>query len=167
MTWTAPSHVTSGAASSAQFNAETVDNLQYLYDFRPYGILSYAKWTGAATTGIGSTATDVTGLSLSVTVAASRLIRISSNIRVLQNTLDGFAELRLLAGATVIDRKGRTLKAAAADVLTLEVIHAPSSSGSVTYKAQLLTTTGTLDTLTASGAPVIASWLIVEDVGHA
>lgn len=30
--WTPPSYVTSGASSSAQFNEETVDNLQYLYD---------------------------------------------------------------------------------------------------------------------------------------
>lgn len=31
MTWTNPTHVTSGPASSAQFNEETVDNLLHLY----------------------------------------------------------------------------------------------------------------------------------------
>ena len=32
MAWTTPAHVSGGLASSAQFNEETVDNLQHLYD---------------------------------------------------------------------------------------------------------------------------------------
>lgn len=32
MTWTTPQHVSSGTASSSQFNDEVADNLQHLYD---------------------------------------------------------------------------------------------------------------------------------------
>lgn len=45
MTWTTPTNVTTGTASSSQFNTETVANLQHLRDNRPHA-------------GIGSGSTD-------------------------------------------------------------------------------------------------------------
>lgn len=44
--WTPPSHVTLGDASSTQFNEETVDNLQFLYDRLRCGVASVTADAG-------------------------------------------------------------------------------------------------------------------------
>lgn len=49
MTWTTPAHVSGGLASTAQFNEETVDNLQHLYDGRMQNL--YEACSGGPTSG--------------------------------------------------------------------------------------------------------------------
>lgn len=59
--WTTPTYVTSGEASSGQFNTETVDNLQYLFDEGP-GSTRGARLSRSATFSLtvsGSTPTLV------------------------------------------------------------------------------------------------------------
>jgi hypothetical protein len=53
--WTTPQHVTAGDASSDQFNTETVDNLQHLFERLPHylvlaGTKAIANNTGTTTT---------------------------------------------------------------------------------------------------------------------
>lgn len=49
MAWTTPAHVSGGLASSAQFNEETVDNIQHLYDGRMQNL--YEACSGGPTSG--------------------------------------------------------------------------------------------------------------------
>lgn len=164
MAWTTPAHVTSGAASSSQFNAETVDNLQYLFDQRPYGWLGYAEVT-ASQAGI-STETDLTSLTVTVTVAASRKIRITGHGLVTPTSASGIYTGYIKESTTKLGRwaGGGGATANFSQLHESAVIVTSPSAGSHTYKLSLeCTAAGTASLTAAAGA---AAFILVEDLGH-
>lgn len=68
MTWTPPEYVAAGEASSAQFNEQVVDNLNWIRDSRLLGYDETSDdvdWTGAA----GGTQHEICSMSVTVDVA--------------------------------------------------------------------------------------------------
>lgn len=75
MTWTTPTNVSTGTASSSQFNTEHVGNLQHIRDTRPLGVVADNTASGAsgalATIGAIVTLPD-TSATITNSTAASR-----------------------------------------------------------------------------------------------
>lgn len=132
---------------------------------KPWGRVGYAKST-TSQTGI-SALTDLTGMSAACAVVAGRLIRITGETRIIQQTSLGFVEMYALVGATVLDRKGKPCAASGADTVHVDTYDLPAATATVTYKLQLGTTAGTVDTVLSGAAPLINSVLIAEDIGPA
>lgn len=122
-------------------------------------------WTGyvqvtASQTGI-STITDLTGLSVTMTLQSSRYIRITGFARLSRTVNDGYTTFSIREGST-------TLQFVAPLVITdaphhVSVILTPTS-GSHTYKLSLERTTGT-GTTGISAASNNPAYLLVEDLG--
>lgn len=128
----------------------------------PGGWIGYNQVTANQLT-IGLTATDLTGLSVAVTVGTSRRIRISASAAVQQRTSAALAELDIYEGATRLQRFPTSIPAELYDVLTPSVVLTPTA-GSHTYKLTMLTSSGTVDMLAAADWP---AFILVEDLGPA
>lgn len=130
----------------------------------PRGLLGYIKRT-TAQTGISSIV-DLTGMTVTMTVAPSRQLRITGGCRVVQNTSVGFVELSAVVGSTVLDRKGKSLAVNEGFSPQVESVYDTGAGGSITVKLQLNTSGGgTVDTVNSSSAPLLCTLLEVEDVG--
>lgn len=126
-------------------------------------------WLGFATvtsnqSGIGTSETDLTGLTVTVTVPADRLIKISA-----QTQLDPDAALSAIVffkeDTTQLGRAGRA-QLPSGEVTTFSgftLIDGPSA-GSHTYKLTANTSTSTMSLNASSTVP---AWILVEDVGPA
>lgn len=127
----------------------------------PWGRVAQVTQTGSSQTGI-TTATDITGMSVTFTAVANRIYRFTWNATAQQVTSAGTFNIVLADGAaTSVDNAGATL--AANSFLTLTAVFETSSlSGSVTRKLRAGTTAGTLSILNGS---VNASKLFVDDMG--
>ena len=126
------------------------------------GWLGYAQIT-ADQTGI-TTEVDVTSASLTVTVPASRLIRISFWGVVYSSVAGDTAEVKIKESTTVL---GGGLTAAlltnASGIFAYTLVSAPSA-GSHTYKATIARATGTGNVVLACSATRPAHF-VVEDLG--
>ena len=126
----------------------------------PWGWLGYVQVTTAQ--GSITTAVDLTGLSVTVTVGASRRVRVSwdthcsasgGGMSVAVKCMEGGTQLQMSEVQVVSDLYG--LAVAGSVVLT-------PTPGAHTYKLQGQGNGGTA-TLVASGT--YPSWLLVEDIG--
>jgi hypothetical protein len=146
---------------------ETDTNKLYVFngtDWAPYGAggqLGYEQVI-ANQTGI-SAETDLTGLSVIVTVATGRRIKISSLTWVRQNISAALVTVRIKEGATSLARSQITLATNDQTPLSPFIVLSPSA-GSHTYKLTLATSANTVDLIAASGEP---SLILVEDIGAA
>lgn len=115
----------------------------------------------SAVTGI-STEADVTGLTVTFTAEAERYYKITWIGRVQQQTSAGTVTARITDGSNVSKIAWvKALSAAAVDNVMLVVLQSPGA-GSVTWKARIGTSAGTVDVNASSTAP---SYIIVEDMG--
>lgn len=129
----------------------------------PWGRLGHVIIT-ASQTGIGGE-TDLTGMAVTISTPANRILRIWASVRLDLTTAGDRAVLNIKEVATFLDNLRTSATAAGAQPVTVEgsaLVVAPSS-GSHTYKLSLTRIgSGTVD-LTASAAE--PSFLMVEDVG--
>ena len=129
------------------------------------GWIGYAEVT-ANQSGIGSTVTDLTGLSVAVTVGPSRRIRISARVLVTGTVADTVAALLIREGGTTLTQgRCHIIGSTSANGLTSEVVLTPST-GAHTYKlsAQWAAGSGTITIEAAAGYP---AFVLVEDIGPA
>lgn len=129
----------------------------------PKGWIGHAETTtdqGSITTG-----TDLTTLSLAVTVTAGRLIKIAAFAPILSTVAGDRAVLSIQEGSTVLQQAIVELDSTLAQTAHAVTVLSPSA-GSHTYKVSLARgggSSGTLSTSHASGAR--QSLLLVEDLG--
>lgn len=126
----------------------------------PGGWIGYATNT-AAQTGVGTTATDLTNLTVTVTVDTSRRIRITGYVPIQQRTSAALSEVDIHEGATRLARHFASVAADQFDTMTPSVILTPTA-GSHTYNLKMVTSAGTVDTV--YGTDTIA-FILVEDLG--
>ncbi len=137
-------------------------------DSLPGGWIGYVEVTSSQT-GITSI-TDLSGLSVAVTVNASRRIRVTGHGTVQKNTNNGLVKLLIRESSTTLGLIIDNIMGNTSDVnsrMTGEgsVVLTPSA-GTHTYKLSLSSATADADLSAASGDPGPA-WLLVEDIGPA
>jgi hypothetical protein len=129
----------------------------------PGGWLGYAVVT--ADQGSITTAVDLTGMSLSVTVPANRLLRISSFLRMESTVANDVGQLVIAEGATTLNSALATFAAAnGPHSMYVEVLVVAPSAGSHSYKLTAQRTSGT-GTLTMKAAATNPASFVVEDLG--
>lgn len=127
----------------------------------PGGWIGYVEAVSAQT-GITTGPTDLTSLTVSVTVGTSRRLTIQGSTGVQQISSQGLADLQIRNNAgTVLNRAQKTIASGFTNQLQIVSIQTPSS-GSNTYKLSLGTSAGTIDTLSSSTQP---AFLLVQDIG--
>jgi hypothetical protein len=126
----------------------------------PKGWLGYASVTSNQS-GIGSTPTDLTGLTVTVTVPANRLVRVSGYAQVF--TASGvYAAVTMLEDGSQVGRVGRTLPGVGESTTVSAFTLVLPTAGSHTYKLQGESSSSTF-TLEASSS--LPAWILVEDIG--
>lgn len=145
-----------------------VDDLWKLASRKGHGhVLGYAEVTSSQT-GI-TTETDLTGLSVTVSVGESRRIRISSQITLVgDGTASQRGALRIKESTTELQRARGIVGTASAELvvtITSGVVLTPSS-GSHTYKLTLEPEVGGTEVASAAAASIPA-FVLVEDIGPA
>lgn len=129
----------------------------------PKGWLGYASRTSTQS-GIGTSATDLTGLTVTVEVADSRIIKISGYIQA-NPVAEATVTCTIVEDGTTIGRIGKGSPVNAVQIsLSGFTISASPTAGSHTYKLQGLSNTSTWDMEATSTAP---AWILVEDLGPA
>jgi hypothetical protein len=133
-------------------------------DTLPRGWLGYVEVTSGQTVSTG-TETDLTGLSVTVTVGTNRRIRVTAHGLFNRTVADGVSVARIKEGSTELGRFSQHSPSAATefDLGEGSAILTPSA-GSHTYKCTLQRVTGTGNAVmsAAAGSP---AWLLVEDLG--
>ena len=128
----------------------------------PGGWIGYLEVT-ATQSGISSI-TDLSGLSITVTVNSNRYIRVTGHITVLQNTGGAAAKARIREGSTTLQMfMDDSLATGERRTKEGSVILTPTA-GSHTYKLSLETGANTIDMVAASADPGPA-FILVEDIG--
>jgi hypothetical protein len=132
----------------------------------PGGWLGHAQVAAAQAIATG-TETDLTGLTLTVTVAASRRIKLSAAGLITRTVADGASIGRFKEGATELGRWAQSAPSAIteSDQACGFVVLTPSA-GAHTYKLTLQRFSGTGSVSLSAGATNPADFLI-EDIGPA
>lgn len=126
------------------------------------GQLGYAEKTATNQTGI-SAITDLTGITVTVTVGTNRRIKVTGHCGVQQITGAGTGEITIREAAVSLARGYRTL--ATNDFATLDPVYISTPSvGSHTYKLSMATTANTINTVYGTDNP---AFILVEDIGAA
>ena len=127
------------------------------------GTLGYAQVT--ANQGTFTTPTDLTGLSVAVTLVAGRRIRVTGQVIFTSTVGNDTAELQIREGATLLQEATATCGAANSGVATVHssIVLAPTAGGH-TYKLQGTRNSGTGNISTVANANAIA-FILVEDIG--
>jgi hypothetical protein len=129
--------------------------------FAPRGAIGYSTRT-TDQAGFNSTATDLTGCSVSFTAVAGRRYRVSSFVRCLQGGANGQCEVYLANAANTvfgstdeshINGEYRTHRS--------EAIIVPGS-GLYIAKIRVYVSAGTV---TVASSAAVPSWILVEDIG--
>jgi hypothetical protein len=126
-----------------------------------WGELGYAQVT-AAQTGI-TVETDLTNLTTTVTVGASRKVKITGYGIFTRTVADGVTQLRIKEAGTTI-QIANIRNAAVSGQTAAAVIRRTPSAGSITYKLTLSMPTGT-GTAGLSADPLFPAFILVEDIG--
>lgn len=125
----------------------------------PVGQLAYAQVT--ASQGTFTAETDLTGLSVNITVPAGRVLRVSGHCEISSSVSDGTMRLSIFEGATLLnmDEQNGTINAQG---LNASAVISPSA-GSHTYKLSGLRSAGTGNLTMAAGA-TFPAYILVEDI---
>jgi len=132
----------------------------------PGGVLGYAEVT--ADQGTFTALTDITGLTVTVTVASGRRIRISAKVACSSSVAGDSADLQILEGATMLENAEAVVQTTAITLVSIavEVILTPTASIH-TYKVSMrrVAGTGNLTMRAVTGGFSGPAWLLVEDIG--
>lgn len=125
-------------------------------------LLGTLGFAGQATsqTAIGTTITDITGLAVTVTVAAGRRVRVSA-VGQINHDNTQVASLILREGTTVLQTSQHSGAAGETRAHSPSVILTPTA-GSHTYKVSMQTSTGTAGLVASATQP---AYILVEDIG--
>ena len=147
----APIHVAGDVLTAANYNQ------------LPRAQMGYASIT--ASQGSITAETDLTGLSVTWTSPATRLIRTTITVEVGSTVAGDVAELKLTDGSnTQITRSVQHISSTGAATVKMVLVHIETvTSGSKTRKARL-NRQGT-GTLTASAFANAPAFIVVEDIG--
>ena len=126
----------------------------------PGGVMGTPVRVTADQVSIGTSATDLTSLSVTFTAVAGRTYKISGHAGFI-NPAGGHAYLLILKGSTQIQAGGLELDSTYIHYTDPFVYDTPGG-GSVTYKLQALASTGTMTMKASSTGPAV---LLVEDIG--
>jgi hypothetical protein len=124
------------------------------------GVLGYAQVTTAQT--VGTTPTVLTGLTLTVTVPASRRIKVTGKMIVSPNAGAVIAP-SIYADAVEVQKSTTVLQTGEFMGVHLEVVLTPTA-GNHTYDLRLSTNSGQVSNQAAATFP---SFILVEDLGPA
>ncbi len=128
----------------------------------PGGWIGYAEIT-ANQTGI-TTETNVTSLSVTVTVNTSRRIQISCKAEMSSDTLGDTMQIAIKESATMLNRAiAQCFGSGLALTLNTRAVVTPSA-GSHTYNITAARASGSGNTLVAASSTSPA-WILVEDIG--
>lgn len=128
----------------------------------PKGWYGYATSTSAQT-GITTVETDVTGLSLSITLGANRLVEVFASVHALSSVDQDNLRLRLYRDATVVGSYNFELDTLTTTAQGMALDVGPSA-GTYTYKATIVRVggSGNIDTTASATSPNL---LLVRDIG--
>lgn len=126
----------------------------------PRGQLAYGQAV-AAQNNIGTTQTDITGLTLTATVPTGRRLRLSWNIQINVANANIAVFLWVLGGATTLMAQGWQIGLVGWSNPVGSVLF-NSNGVATTYKVQMNTTSGTFNTAPGATSP---AFLMLEDVG--
>lgn len=129
------------------------------------GAIGYASVTANQNVAT-ATVTDLTGLTVDVTVGASRLIRLSASCLLSRSVADGVTVGYFREGTTELGRWGQHSPSATTEFDWCSgwcLVVAPSA-GVHTYKLSMSRATGTGNS-TLNAAAGAAAWFLVEDLG--
>lgn len=125
------------------------------------GTMGYASTT-TAQTGISSTPTDLTSLSVTFTAVTGRRYKISASVRVIQNVGAANNTLSITDGSNVEVGKSLLSVPGGSNGFHTPIAVVTPTSGSVTYKLRLSTSADNTQTSPAATAP---AFILVEDIG--
>lgn len=130
------------------------------------GWLGYAEVTANQTIAVG-TETDLTGLTLTLTLDANRKIKITGHGLFNRSVADGISIARIKEGATELARFSQHSPSAATEFDQAEgaAVIAPAA-GAHTYKLTLQRFSGTGNAV-LNAAVGSAAFILVEDIGSA
>lgn len=136
-------------------------------DTLPRGWLGYAEVTAAQTLTNTAVETDMTGLTVTVTVGTNRRIRISAQGVLSRTVADGVTVGRIKEGGTELNRWAQHSPSATTefDNATGAAVLTPTA-GSHTYKLTLQRFSGT-GNVTLNAAATNPAFILVEDIGAA
>lgn len=137
----------------------TAANLKRL----PGGWIGYNEVT-ADQAGI-TAMTDLTGLSLAVTVAATRRVRVTVQCWVFSSVNGDSAQVSIREGSTQLNTGTVQVSNVVATSVNFSAVLTPTT-GAHTYKASLLRSSGT-GSLTMQAGATFPAFIYVEDVGPA
>lgn len=130
-------------------------------DKAPLGLLGKAEVTANQTGIIGII--DLTGLSVTVTVAANRKIRVKGYVDATMNLVSGQTEVLIYEGATPLHRALGNVNATGGITLAPEVNLQAPAAGAHTYKLRATANgANNMETLAAAAYP---AWIAVYDDG--
>lgn len=152
-----------GVFALASGMAETVSIVPKNFG-RPLGVLGYAQST-ATQINIGTTETDVTGLSVAVIVGTSRRIKITAVTKLSSDiAANTDARFRIKEGSTTLKfHEQPNLDNAVSKTVTAIAVITPSS-GAHTYKATLVRIGGT-GIINTSNETADPAYVLAEDIG--
>lgn len=130
------------------------------FDRIPKGWIGYASVT-ANQTGIGTSATDLTGLTITVDVPADRVIQVIGQVQA-NPSVAAYVTVTIVQTSTTIGRVGRQYSDGDSFTMYGSVPPLQLAAGSYTFKLQGLTSTGTFDMEASSTAP---AFIAVIDLG--
>lgn len=128
---------------------------------QPRGVLGYAQAT-ANQSGIGTSATDLTSLSVAVTAGTSRRLRVTVFTNISMQTAPNRAVVQIQEGATVLAAARMDIKLNEFGPMCVTAIITPSA-GAHTYKATALSLAGS--TITSNASATEPAYILVEDIG--
>lgn len=127
----------------------------------PRGVLGYAQATSNQS-GIGTSDTDLTSLSVAVTVGSGRRIRVTVFTSISMQTAGARATVRIKEGATTLAGASEDISVNNFAPMYATAILTPSS-GAHTYKATAVVTAGA--TITSNASATEPVFILVEDIG--
>ena len=164
MPWTTPETFTAGQTLTAASMNIVSGNLSYLYDDYARGVMGYVTKT-TDQNGVGTSATDISGLSVTFTAESARLYRVSMNVsKMVQNTNQAYAYLAIADASNNNKAWWQQLVNATEEASGHASFLVTGISGSTTYKGRIYTSNATIDLKASSNQP---TYLLVEDIGAA
>lgn len=137
------------------------------FEKMPKGEIAYAVVTSNQT-GITDTFTDITGLSLEVTVGENRRLRLYAKVQVAADH-DLGAILRVVKNGSEFDRIARIQLLTSEQGMLVGWTEDNPDSGTHTYKLQAATATNgdTMSVQASSTAPIALARFSIDDIGPA
>lgn len=132
-----------------------------------FGVVALATNTTASQAGIGGTATDLTGMSVTWTAIASRYYKVTYHIYAYPTTTNACFSVNLQQSSTIKQISITNGGVVAVGTTCNGIYVSTFSAGSTTLKLTGATTAGSLGSFTFASVATLPWILCVEDIGPA